>query len=174
MSRRTRLAILVSLVWTALAFFLLGRPALADVTLADGSYLIPVTLEGGSGKASVDSPAPLDVIDGEATLTVTWSSPNYDYMIVDGTTYQPINTGGNSVFEIPVASLDEPLEVVGDTTAMSVPHEIDYRLIFDPAHIKEPDEAGETGPMLPLACVLAAVAAVCCAILIIRKRPTRS
>jgi hypothetical protein len=55
---------------------------------------------------------------------------------VDGQKYEPVNTDGNSVFEIPVASFDSPLEVVADTTAMSEPHEIEYTLTFDSSSIK--------------------------------------
>ena len=98
---------------------------------ADGSYTCAVTLEGGSGRATVESPAALTVADGIMTATIVWSSPNYDYMLVDGEKYLPVNTDGNSTFEIPVAALDTPLAVVGDTTAMSTPHEIDYTLTFD-------------------------------------------
>ena len=98
---------------------------------ADGSYTCAVTLEGGSGRATVESPAALTVADGVMTATIVWSSPNYDYMLVDGEKYLPVNTDGNSTFEIPVAALDTPLAVVGDTTAMSTPHEIDYTLTFD-------------------------------------------
>ena len=100
-------------------------------TLADGTYTIAVTLEGGSGKANIQSPCTLTVADGKMTATIGWSSPNYDYMLVDGEKYLPVNTDGNSTFEIPVAALDTPLAVVGDTTAMSTPHEIDYTLTFD-------------------------------------------
>ena len=70
------------------------------------------------------------------TAVITWSSPYYDYMIVDGQRYEPVNTEGNSVFEIPVASLDAPLKVIADTTAMSEPHEIEYMLTFDSSTIK--------------------------------------
>ena len=100
----------------------------SEMDLEDGEYQAELTLEGGSGKASVDSPAPLKVENGEATLTLTWSSPNYDYMIVDGVKYEPVNEEGNSVFEIPVKVLNEPFDVIGDTTAMSEPHEIEYKL----------------------------------------------
>ena len=62
------------------------------------------------------------------TATVCWSSPNYDYMLVDGEQYLPVNTEGNSVFEIPVSVFDEPIDVVGDTVAMSKPHEIEYTI----------------------------------------------
>ena len=99
-------------------------------TPADGSYTCEVTLEGGSGRATVDSPAALTVADGKMTATIVWSSPNYDYMIVDGEKYLPTNTEGNSTFEIPVSALGVPLSVVADTVAMSTPHEIEYTLTF--------------------------------------------
>ena len=103
---------------------------------ADGTYTCEVTLEGGSGRATVDSPAALTVADGKMTATIVWSSPNYDYMIVDGEKYLPTNTEGNSTFEIPVAALDTALEVTADTVAMSQPHEIEYTLTFDSASLK--------------------------------------
>ena len=97
----------------------------------DGTYTCNVTLEGGSGRATIESPTELTVADGKMTAEITWSSPNYDYMIVDGEKYLPVNTEGNSVFEIPVAALDTALAVTADTTAMSTPHEIEYTLTFD-------------------------------------------
>ena len=51
-------------------------------------------------------------------------------MIVGEEKYLPVNTEGNSVFEIPVAEFDEPMAVTADTTAMSVPHEVEYTLTF--------------------------------------------
>lgn len=102
----------------------------AAETPADGQYSVNVVLEGGSGRASVDSPAALTVADGRMTAAIVWSSPNYDYMIVDGEKYLPTNTEGNSTFEIPVAALGTPLSVVADTVAMSTPHEIEYTLTF--------------------------------------------
>ena len=104
--------------------------------LEDGEHSIEVALDGGTGKASVDSPAVIRKSGDEIIAVITWSSPYYDYMIVDGQRYEPVNAEGNSVFEIPVTSLDSPLEVVADTTAMSEPHEIEYTLTFDPASIK--------------------------------------
>ena len=99
-------------------------------TPADGAYNVNVVLEGGSGRATVDSPAALTVADGKMTATIVWSSPNYDYMIVDGEKYLPTNTEGNSTFVIPVAALGTPLSVTADTVAMSTPHEIEYTLTF--------------------------------------------
>ena len=103
---------------------------------ADGTYTCDVTLEGGSGRAAVDSPAALTVADGKMTATIVWSSPNYDYMLVDGEKYLPTNTEGNSTFEIPVSALDTALDVTADTVAMSTPHEIEYTLTFDSASLK--------------------------------------
>ena len=107
-----------------------AQAAEAVETPADGSYTCEVTLEGGSGRATVDSPAALTVADGKMTATIVWSSPNYDYMIVDGEKYLPTITEGNSTFEIPVSALGTPLSVVADTVAMSTPHEIEYTLTF--------------------------------------------
>ena len=96
-------------------------------TLKDGDYDVELTMEGGTGRAEVESPAKITVKDKKATLTVRWSSPNYDYMIVGDKKYEPVNTEGNSVFEIPMPELGESFDVVADTTAMSKPHEIDYK-----------------------------------------------
>ena len=108
----------------------------ASSDFTDGEHTIEVALEGGTGRASVESPAVIRKNGDEITAVITWSSPYYDYMIVNGQRYEPVNTEGNSVFEIPVASFDSPLEVIADTTAMSEPHEIEYTLKFDPASIK--------------------------------------
>lgn len=107
-----------------------------SLELADGMYTAEVTLAGGSGKASVESPANLTVKDGKVTAEIIWSSPNYDYMLVGEEKYLPVNTEGNSVFEIPVAAFDWRLPVKADTTAMSEPHEISYTLRFDADSVK--------------------------------------
>ncbi|MBR3199784.1 MAG: iron transporter [Mogibacterium sp.] len=104
--------------------------------LADGEHTIEVALEGGTGRASVESPAVIRKNGDDIIAVITWSSPYYDYMIVDGQRYEPVNTEGNSVFEIPVASFDSPLDVIADTTAMSEPHEIEYTLKFDLSSMK--------------------------------------
>ena len=105
----------------------------AEAPLADGTYSIAVTLGGGSGKASIQSPCTLTVADGKMTAAIVWSSSHYDYMLVDGERYDVLSTENGSTFEIPVSALDTPLAVVADTTAMSTPHEIDYTLTFDSA-----------------------------------------
>lgn len=110
-------------------------------TLADGNYTIELTMEGGSGRASIQSPAQLAIAGGAATATLEWSSPNYDYMLVNGEKYLPVNTEGNSVFEVPVEALDAPLTMIGDTVAMSTPHEVEYTVTFH----SETLESAESG-----------------------------
>ena len=102
----------------------------------EGTYLVDVTLEGGTGKAKIQSPAQLTVFqDGKATLIVIWSSDKYDYMLVGGERYEPAIRDGHSTFVIPVKSIAEPLAVIADTTAMSTPHEIEYTITFDAASL---------------------------------------
>lgn len=98
--------------------------------LEEGTYTIEVKLDGGSGKAEILSPALLQVSEDQITAQIQWNSPNYDYMIVDGETFYPVNTEENSVFEIPAETFDVPVKVIGDTIAMSRPHEIEYTLTF--------------------------------------------
>ena len=96
----------------------------------DGSYTVEAVLQGGSGKASVQSPARLTVENGAMTATVIWSSKNYDLMIVNGQEYTPTYENELSCFTIPVSALGTPLPVQAETTAMSQPHMIDYTLTF--------------------------------------------
>jgi sirohydrochlorin cobaltochelatase len=96
---------------------------------------IAVTLTGGSGKASVQSPAKLLKVDGAAHAEIVWSSPNYSYMKIGETQYNPVNTEGNSTFVIPV-ELDADMQVIACTVAMSAPKEIEYTLRFDSSTIK--------------------------------------
>ncbi len=98
-------------------------------TLADGTYQAEVTLTGGSGKATISSPAVITVKDGKIMATLVWTSPNYDYMIVEGEKYlNEAEAGENSAFTVTVSSLDTEIPVIGDTVAMSKPHEVEYTL----------------------------------------------
>ena len=105
--------------------------AKGSASLEDGTYSMDITFDGGSGKAKILSPVTVTVVEGKAMAKVQWSSPNYDYMIVDEEKYLQTNTEGNSTFEIPVSKFDEPIEVIGDTVAMSKPHEVEYTITFD-------------------------------------------
>ena len=127
-----------------------------------------VTLEGGSGKASVESPCPVMERSGEMFAVITWSSSHYDYMVVNGEKILPVNTEGNSRFEIPLESeaessgsshsassdtgrtaflpADCEMHVQADTTAMSTPHLVDYTLSFRFFETKQETENAEMTP----------------------------
>jgi len=107
-----------------------GSEAVA-VDREDGEYSIEVNMVGGSGRASVSSPTWMIVEDGRAYARLLWSSSYYDYMIVDDVKYLNETTdGSNSTFTIPISVMDEEIVVIGDTTAMGDPVEIEYRLTF--------------------------------------------
>ena len=103
--------------------------------LADGTYRIAASLTGGTGKAKIASPVEITVQGGQMTAILVWSSPNYDYMKVNGVRYDAVIEDGHSVFTVPVASLEEPFPVVADTVAMSTPHEIEYTITFETASL---------------------------------------
>lgn len=115
-------------------------PTAASLGLPDGDYTVAVELGGGSGRASIQSPAALRVEGGQAVVTVVWGSSNYDYMRVGEEMFYPVQTEGNSTFELPVAVFDRKLPVYADTTAMSTPHEIEYTLRFDSKSIRRASE----------------------------------
>ena len=118
-----------------------GEKPAGALSLEEGTYSMEITFEGGSGRAEILSPVSVTVAEGKMTAAVQWDSPNYDYMIVDGEKYLPVNTEGDSAFVIPVLKLDEPIDVIGDTVAMSRPHEIEYTLTFhSDTAVKEREE----------------------------------
>lgn len=109
-----------ALYWRLLSRLLNSR----SLSLEDGEYAIDVTMTGGSGKATIQSPTLLTVTDGVAYASITWSSTNYDYMIVDGQKYlNESGEGSNSHFTIPVPDLTTDLPIIADTLAMGTPHE---------------------------------------------------
>ena len=135
------------------------------VDMSDGTYKIDVVLGGGSGRATIASPATLVVKEGCAYAQIEWSSSHYDYMMVNGDKYLPVNTEGNSTFEIPVSVFDEPMTVIGDTTAMSVPHEVEYTLTFASESVASVQSSGGNGMggagiAIVLALVVAAVSSM--------------
>lgn len=130
------------------------------IELENGSYMIEVELEGGTGRATITSPTELTVQDGEVSARIEWSSSHYDYMIVGEEKYFPVNKEGNSVFEIPVPAFDASVTVIADTTAMSVPHEVEYVLTFDASSITSVKSASEgKAGMLACAVILAGMMA---------------
>lgn len=123
--------LLMIFLLTANAFAESDAPQAVQMDRPDGRYSIEVSLTGGSGRAFVTSPTWLTVRGGQGYATILWSSPYYDYMILDGRKYlNETRDGGNSTFTIPITALDVPMEVIADTTAMGEPVEIAYTLTF--------------------------------------------
>ena len=97
----------------------------------DGTY-VPASFkaEGGTGKVKI-SCSEVTVSEGKARALLSFSSPHYEWVKVDGVQYDPENAQDkdrdSSVFRIPVA-LEEDMEIIGLTTAMSEPHEITYTI----------------------------------------------
>ena len=98
---------------------------------------VEVILSGGSGRASIQSPAKLiRDLNGTYWATVVWSSKNYAFMEVAGVRYDPVQTEGNATFVIPVV-MDEDMPVSAQTVAMSTPHLVNYTLRFDSTTMKD-------------------------------------
>ena len=110
-------------------------------TSASGTKMVDITMEGGSGKAHILSPVEVTETDGKLTAKLVWSSSNYDYMIVGGTRYENENPGRASTFTIVIDDTGEPLTVIADTVAMSVPHEIEYTIIWGKDSSPEEEES---------------------------------
>lgn len=148
----------VSVFWLCLVLMALPVCAAEE----NGTYEINVELTGGSGRASVESPMKLTVADGVITATVVWSSPYYDFMLLDGTYYYPVNEDGNSTFEIPLTSLSEDVAFDAETLAMSEPHTISYVLKLDEGSLVRTDgqDEGMSAGAIVVAVILIALSVV--------------
>ena len=89
-------------------------------------------------------------------------------MVVNGEKYLPVNTAGNSIFEIPVLVFDKAMTVTADTTAMSTPHEIEYTLTFDKASI----QSSTNSTAIAVGVALAVGAAVAVSLIFRKKKGT--
>jgi iron complex transport system substrate-binding protein len=118
----------------------LGTGALAEgAALPEGEYAPDgFTFSGGTGKVTISCPS-IAVAGGEVTATLVFSSPNYPKLTVDGVEYVATHEGKTSIFTVP-AVVNADMTVVGTTTAMSKPHDIEYTV-----HIW----MGETPPDAP-------------------------
>ncbi len=92
---------------------------------------VTVKLSGGSGKARIENPVEITRKDGKILAKLVWSSKNFDYMIVEGKKYMNESKGGKSTFTVQISDLSKKMQIIADTTAMSVPHEIEYLIEFE-------------------------------------------
>lgn len=128
------------------------EPQALQIDMPDGDYSIEVSLAGGSGRASVTTPTWMSIENGNAYARLLWSSSYYDYMILDGKKYLNETTdGGTSSFTIPITAMDEPVEIIADTTAMGDPVEIEYTLTFYEDTIGSKSRVPQEGAMRVLA-----------------------
>ena len=148
-------------------------PEPAFIEMEDGEYAIDVELTGGSGRSTVSSPAILMVKDGLAYARIQWSSSHYDYMLVGGEKYLPVNEEGYSTFEIPILVFNEEMPVIGDTTAMSTPHEVEYFLTFYSDTVTSKDATPQAAAQRVVYMVIVIVA-VCAVVSFISKRKRNS
>ena len=103
---RAALGGLLLFIWIIAAAGCAGQKTEQTVNSEETQYCwASVTLEGGSGKASVESPCPVLERSGELLAVITWSSSHYDFMVIDGEKILPVNTEGNSKFEVPLKSV---------------------------------------------------------------------
>lgn len=122
---------ILSMLLLSALILLVGCAVNSDNKIADGEYLLRVKKEGGTGKSYIESPAKAIVNDGKIMVTIVWSSKNYDYMKVNDVKYiNEAKPGEASVFTFPIESIPCEMTVIGDTTAMSEPHEVEYTLHF--------------------------------------------
>jgi hypothetical protein len=130
-----------------------------NLEMDDGEYSIEVNMTGGSGRASISSPTLLIIRGGKAFARLIWSSVYYDYMILEGGYfYNLTDDGGPSCFEIPITKMDEPIQVIADTTAMGEPVEIQYTLTFYAETVGEKGQIPQESAKLVLMIAAAIIA----------------
>ena len=89
---------------------------------------VPGSFEWSGGSGRVEMTCSQVRMDGEqAYATIVIDSEHYSWLKVDGKEYPCAHESGTSYAEIPVI-LDETMEISGQTTAMSQPHEITYTI----------------------------------------------
>ena len=84
----------------------------APIDLRNATYTIEafVTMENGEGQ--IQTPTSIFVKEKKATAVITWDSPDYAYMIIEGEEILPKSREDGSVFWIPVTSWDEDMQIV--------------------------------------------------------------
>ena len=105
--------------------------------LTDGDYTIAVSLSGGSGRASVESPAKL-VVSGETRTAGDRVEQPILRIYAGGWSAVRAAAFGRKlrISESPIRVLDTDMEVSASTIAMSQPHLVEYTLRFDSSTIQ--------------------------------------
>ena len=103
-------------------------------SLKDGEYgsdAFSFSWSGGTGTHGLNITCDkISVENGQAWAYVTFNSGKWIYLKASGSQYDPVEQGSDyTTFKIPV-QLNANNKVVGCTTAMSKPYEIEYTLYF--------------------------------------------
>ena len=116
--------------WLALALCLaLCAWAAADAPLPDGDYAPDsFSFSGGSGKVTISCPT-VHVQQGNITADIVFSSTKYVSARLGDQAYEPTAGEDGATFTIP-APLNTEFSLFATTTAMSAPHEIEYKLFI--------------------------------------------
>ncbi len=140
-----------------------------SLSLENGNYTANVTILGGSGKSTIESPTRLHVENGEIQAEIIWNSPNYDYMKIGDKEYYSVIESGKSVFLIDVDEFDCDIPFIAQTVAMSEPHLIEYTMSFDSQSIKSEESSFSISvPIIPIVAV-AIVLSIVAVFLNVRK-----
>ncbi len=106
------------------------KPGEAVTEVSEEKVYIPADfhVSGGTGRVVITCPE-VRVSDGAAEALLNFDSEHYTYVKVDGEEYdrQEDSPDNTSLFYIPVA-LDQEMTILAQTTAMSTPHEVEYRI----------------------------------------------
>ena len=129
----------------ALVLFCLGALAesVSAETAPDG-----FSFSGGSGRVTISCPAIWES-EGRTMARIVFSSPNYPTLQSEGVAYAATHEGKTSIFEIPV-TLNQDMEVVGTTTAMSQPHDVTYTIRVSVGEAAPAAEAAQAEASAPV------------------------
>ncbi len=114
--------IVISLITICLLLASCVHAAIKDGVYTPSSF----SWSGGSGRVELTC-GEVRISEGEAVAEITFSSPNYEYVRVTEDHISGVYTEDTSTFLVPV-KLDQDMEIIGCTSAMSTPHEITYTL----------------------------------------------
>ena len=83
----------------------------APIDLRNATYTIEASVAMEDGQGLIQTPTSIFVKEKQATAVISWDSPEYAYMIVDGEEILPKSREGGSVFWIPVTDWDKDMEI---------------------------------------------------------------
>lgn len=85
------------------------KAAYAPIDLRNTTYTIEAVMSGEDGVGQIKTPTSIFVREKQATIVITWDTPDYNYMIVGGEKILPKSKEGGAVFWIPVTAWDEEI-----------------------------------------------------------------